>query len=615
MFRRSSQKDEPFQGTTGEVKSAMEADHKDFQKTMTVIEQLKELYMSKIRLMEERFWFQHFHVVPRLTPAYFDALPMVLLLGQYSVGKTSFIRYLLERDHPGLRVGPEPTTDRFVAVMLGNEDRVLPGNAACLSSDKPFNGLEKYGMDFLNKFECVELKTPILEKISLIDTPGVLAGAKQVKNRGYDMSQITEWFAERCDRVLVLFDAHKLDISDEMKAVIRSLKGNHNKVRIVLNKADQITSKQLMRVYGALMWSLGRVIDSPESLRVFVGSFWEKPMKERQFKQYMSEERQELLGDLRSLPRHASLRKINLLVRRCRYFNVHMKIMLHLRQQFRMVMFKEKKQKELMAKLLTEFKTVSQQLGIPAKDFPNLQRFRQRCEGKQIWRLPRPEDIELASQELDKILSETIPAIMRRLPKIESGEEEEKRSMSPFSPPGGISINVSPQINVPPPARKFGSPDKFAPSRDVLYPNVAEPNSTRSAPVNPVTSPPPVKSPGANSDLGSPLDPFGSPTAEVPWIVKEEMYERCKGLFKSLNPVSGKLIGAQAKSTLMKSGLDVKQLRAIWHLADIDKDGKLDVDEFAVAMYLIDGVRRGRMKTVPDSLTPEIIPPSKRGGF
>ena len=29
----------------------------------------------------------------------------------------------------GANVGPEPTTDRFMAVMHGQEDRVLPGNA------------------------------------------------------------------------------------------------------------------------------------------------------------------------------------------------------------------------------------------------------------------------------------------------------------------------------------------------------------------------------------------------------------------------------------------------------------------------------------------------------
>ena len=38
-------------------------------------------------------------------------------MGPYSVGKTTFIEYLLGRKFPGQRIGPEPTTDRFVAVM------------------------------------------------------------------------------------------------------------------------------------------------------------------------------------------------------------------------------------------------------------------------------------------------------------------------------------------------------------------------------------------------------------------------------------------------------------------------------------------------------------------
>jgi EH domain-containing protein 3 len=57
---------------------------------------------------------------------------MVLLLGQYSVGKTSFIRSLLKRDFPGQRVGPEPTTDRFMAVMYGNDERLVPGHALAM---------------------------------------------------------------------------------------------------------------------------------------------------------------------------------------------------------------------------------------------------------------------------------------------------------------------------------------------------------------------------------------------------------------------------------------------------------------------------------------------------
>ena len=43
---------------------------------------------------------------------------MVMLVGQYSTGKTTFIRYLLEQDFPGIRIGPEPTTDRLCCCVI-----------------------------------------------------------------------------------------------------------------------------------------------------------------------------------------------------------------------------------------------------------------------------------------------------------------------------------------------------------------------------------------------------------------------------------------------------------------------------------------------------------------
>ena len=94
----------------------------------TVGEGLKKIYKGKLLPLEEANDFHEF-VSPALNDPDFDAKPMILFVGQYSTGKTSLIRYLLEKEYPGLRIGPEPTTDTFNVVMYGDQDQIIPGNA------------------------------------------------------------------------------------------------------------------------------------------------------------------------------------------------------------------------------------------------------------------------------------------------------------------------------------------------------------------------------------------------------------------------------------------------------------------------------------------------------
>ena len=65
--------------------------------------------LLQIRPLEEAYKFGNFFS-SLLTESDFEAKPSVLLLGQYSTGKTTFIKHLLGRDYPGIHIGPEPTT-------------------------------------------------------------------------------------------------------------------------------------------------------------------------------------------------------------------------------------------------------------------------------------------------------------------------------------------------------------------------------------------------------------------------------------------------------------------------------------------------------------------------
>ena len=64
------------------------------------------------------------------------------------------------------------------------------------------------------------------------------------------------------------------------------------------------------------------------------------------------------------------------------------------------------------------------------------------------------------------------------------------------------------------------------------------------------------------------------------------------------------------RPVLERSGLSVDMLRTVWNLSDIDRDGHLDADEFAVAMHLCREATTG--KPLPPTLPPNLVPPSKR---
>lgn len=91
---------------------------------------------------------------------------------------------------------------------------------------------------------------------------------------GYPFNDVCQWFIDRADLIFVVFDPTKLDVGLELEMLFRQLKGRESQIRIILNKADNLATQDLMRVYGALFWSLAPLINVTEPPRVYVSSFW-----------------------------------------------------------------------------------------------------------------------------------------------------------------------------------------------------------------------------------------------------------------------------------------------------------------------------------------------------
>ncbi|KAL5017305.1 hypothetical protein ScPMuIL_006894 [Solemya velum] len=96
----------------------------------------------------------------------------------------------------------------------------------------------------------------------------------------------------------------------------------------------------------------------------------------------------------------------------------------------------------------------------------------------------------------------------------------------------------------------------------------------------------------------------------VPWSLQPSEKSKYDTVFDSLLPVNGLLSGDKVRPVLLNSKLPMDMLSKIWDLGDIDKDGYLDKDEFAVAMHLV--YRTMEKDPLPVSLPPQLIPPSKR---
>ncbi|KAJ5577854.1 uncharacterized protein N7459_006818 [Penicillium hispanicum] len=102
-----------------------------------------------------------------------------------------------------------------------------------------------------------------------------------------------------------------------------------------------------------------------------------------------------------------------------------------------------------------------------------------------------------------------------------------------------------------------------------------------------------------------------SGNATVAWAITKEEKKIYDDLFRAWDGFRKGFIGGETAIEIMgQSGLNRKDLERIWTLADPHNRGRLNMDEFAVAMHMIYRALNGY--PVPNRLPPELIPPSTR---
>lgn len=143
---------------------------------------------------------------------------LVVVVGEFNAGKSSFINALLNTDK--LEEGVTPTTAQINLIRYGETESISP--------------IENWG-------QMVKLPNDLLESVSFVDTPGTNAVITEHE-------VLTRWFLPRADMVLFITSADR-PFSESENRFLHSIQDWGKKTVLILNKIDLLqTSDEKQQV-------------------------------------------------------------------------------------------------------------------------------------------------------------------------------------------------------------------------------------------------------------------------------------------------------------------------------------------------------------------------------
>ena len=168
-----------------------------------------------------------------------------------------------------------------------------------------------------------------------------------------------------------------------------------------------------MRVYGALLWSMGRIFKGAEVSRIYVGSFQDEQLLRDEHVQLFNKDEQVLKSHLAELPKACSMRKVNEIVKRIRLCVVHLCVLGHLRSRMPYFWGANHMQTTLISKLDEVYDDVRRTYQLSEGDFPRIEDFRAKLQMEDFYSFPKTDRKTL--QKLQMLLTEDIPYIISQL--------------------------------------------------------------------------------------------------------------------------------------------------------------------------------------------------------
>ncbi len=230
--------------------------------------------------------------------------PIVLIIGNYSSGKSTLINELLGQEVQ--RTGQAPTDDSFTIITSdpGVDNVETPGSTIVNDENMPFQHFRGYGEKLISHICMKQVNSPAVENMAIIDSPGMIDATSE-KDRGYDYMKVLGEFAKMADLIVLMFDSHKAGTIKESYDTIRTTlpeKSGEHRIVFVMSRIDECDHlSDFTRSYGTLCWNMSQMTGRKDIPHIYL-TYAPSVVNQSSLMEGWPQEREELIEKIQRAP-------------------------------------------------------------------------------------------------------------------------------------------------------------------------------------------------------------------------------------------------------------------------------------------------------------------------